>query len=550
MKITLSDDTIEFNESVTVSLTATVKDFKFYAELPASDGFYVSDNLTGMDYNSANKYIVVTQSFTLTPQKAGTFFVGRAWIQSGSKRIFSNQLTLTIKPKEEPVAAKNFFIYAQPSKSKVFVGQEVEVKVWAFCLEGNSFVPSSDGPSATGYNGFWHYDGSYSSTVPYDKKTVSIKGKKYVGFPIYTEYLYPHSTGRLALPVYDYFCTVSNSPFGENDDYTDYYSSTTENEVERKTDSVFIVAEPLPADGRPANFLGDVGNFIIEASVDKTDLKAYESITLTITISGAGNISTLQIPEPVFPAGFEHFAPVTANETVQTEAGIIGTKSFTYNIIPTQPGDFSLDSIGFSFYDLSKKQYVSLNAKPISLHIEPGKPGSRDTTVSNLPTGFLSPENPAKKVLTVFVIVVVPLAIIGTLLLIWLRKRKRRLEAEKAIAETEEKPAPPPGIEFRNMLANAEQLFAQRNVRGSLYILYETLHSAVSKKCELDRPEASISQIRYRLSTKKFDQAEIDQIAAFLERCSLIKYSWASQNPETIRKILADASVFLTKLGY
>lgn len=550
MTITLSDDTIEFNETVTVSLSASVKDFNHYAELPSSEGFYVTDNLNGMSYNQSNQFINIEQTFTLQPLKAGTYYVGRAWIQSGSKRIFSNQLTLTIKAANEPQAVKNFFIVSQPSKTKALVGEPIEVKVWAWCPEGNSFSPSSEGPASTGYSGFWHYDGEYTDVVPYDKKTITIKGKKYIGFPIYSEYIFPNSTGRIALPVYEYYCTVSTRPFPSSDYYDDDYLDGTETEVEKKTDSVFIYIEPIPTDGRPANFLGDVGNFTLEATVDKTDLKAYESIKLTVTLSGAGNINGTHLPDPAFPAGFEHFAPATEEQTIQTDIGIVGSKTFTYTVIPTKEGNFTLNGISFSYYDISKKEYVSLKAKDIQIHVAPGKPNLPDTSVNNLPDGFLSPQSPVKKVLLAFVVVVLPLAILVALLVWWLRKRKRRKEEEIQNETIAEKPAPPPGQEFRIMLRNAEMLFSQRNVQASLHLLYETMHSACSKKCELDRSEASVSQIRYRLSTKKIEQADIDQIAAFLERCSLIRYSWASQNPETIRKILSDASLYLTKLGY
>lgn len=549
--ISLSQDTIRFNETATVTLTGTVRDFHYYAELPSSDGFYATDNLTSMSYSVSNQLTQISQSFTLQPQKAGTFYVGKAWIQSGSRRIFSNQLKLTILPPEEPEAAKNFFIQAVPAKKTVYAGEPLEVNVWAYCAAGNSFEPSSDAPEADAYNGFWHYDGDYSESVPYEKKTISIKGKTYIGFPVYREILFPNTTGRISLPVYSYYCTVRNTPFRSADYYyDDYYLDGTETEVERRSDSAFIEVQPLPADGRPKDFRGDIGSFFIEATIDKTEVKAYEQVTITVTLSGAGNIAALQIPDPAFPAGFEHFAPATEYQNTISDQGIIGTKTFTYKVIPTKEGSYTIDSLSFTYYDLSRKKYMVTKARSFALKVNPGQPPQDPTIDNNLPDGFLSPESPMKKVFRAFLWILIPLAVLIPAFIWWMRKRKKR-EAERKAGEPDKKaPELPPGHEFRLMLRNAEMLFGQRNIKGCMNLLYDAVHSAISKKCELDRSEASASQLRYRLSTKKFSEEEIELLSAFVERCSVTRYAWASQNPESVRKMLAEAASFMTKLGY
>ena len=74
---------------------------------------------------------------------------------------------------------------------------------------------------------------------------------------------------------------------------------------------------PLPQEGRPADFGGLVGSFTLEATVEPQQLKAGESVTLTATVRGRGNVK--RMPELKIPPldGLKVYAdqPVLKDET-------------------------------------------------------------------------------------------------------------------------------------------------------------------------------------------------------------------------------------------
>ena len=56
---------------------------------------------------------------------------------------------------------------------------------------------------------------------------------------------------------------------------------------------------PVPPEGRPADFGGLVGSFTLESTIEPRQLKAGESVTLTATVRGRGNVK--RIPELKIP---------------------------------------------------------------------------------------------------------------------------------------------------------------------------------------------------------------------------------------------------------
>ncbi len=57
---------------------------------------------------------------------------------------------------------------------------------------------------------------------------------------------------------------------------------------------------PLPQEGKPSDFSGLVGKFKMWSKLEPVSLKTGESATLTVSVSGQGNVNRipdLKIPE-------------------------------------------------------------------------------------------------------------------------------------------------------------------------------------------------------------------------------------------------------------
>src|SRR4029078_12057777 len=64
-----------------------------------------------------------------------------------------------------------------------------------------------------------------------------------------------------------------------------------------------ITVKPLPEKNKPPFFKGAVGNFTIEAALEKNSFTTDDAGKLNITISGEGNMSMVISPDIDWPDG-------------------------------------------------------------------------------------------------------------------------------------------------------------------------------------------------------------------------------------------------------
>jgi hypothetical protein len=144
-------------------------------------------------------------------------------------------------------------------------------------------------------------------------------------------------------------------------------------DVVLETDPLYINVRSLPT-GAPPDFNGAVGQFELRASVDTTQGRVNEPITLAIEIEGRGNIETLTEPKlPELPQ-WRLFDSQSSTTLDPRDDGLYGVRRFERLMVPGQAGDASrtIPAIIFSYYDPAAEQYRTSTTDPIVLNIEPG----------------------------------------------------------------------------------------------------------------------------------------------------------------------------------
>ncbi|GAB1472844.1 hypothetical protein MASR2M69_02850 [Bacteroidota bacterium] len=124
------------------------------------------------------------------------------------------------------------------------------------------------------------------------------------------------------------------------DDFFDSYQT-----VRKRINSTAlrVVVDPLPA-GAPASFQGAVGDFTMTARLSRDSVNANEALSLTVNISGTGNINLLEAPKVTFPAGFEVYDTKITDNSNRGTKGASGSKEFEYPLIPRGPGEYTIGS--------------------------------------------------------------------------------------------------------------------------------------------------------------------------------------------------------------
>jgi hypothetical protein len=194
------------------------------------------------------------------------------------------------------------------------------------------------------FNGFGQE--SPTTSPPYSQV---IDGKTYT---VYTQdiILYPNSDGTF---VFDPSALrVPESPFQSEQ----ILSST----------QVAVTVRALPLNN-PLSFRNAVGDFSMSATLDKSDLQQGDVVTLTVSITGQGNLAQVLAPQIIFAEAqwrvFER-PPQFVGDTP-----LNGTKTFTWTLIPQQSGIQTLPNIEWSYFNLQRAEFVTLSQNALSLNV-------------------------------------------------------------------------------------------------------------------------------------------------------------------------------------
>ncbi len=542
LDMSLSRDTIGYNETVVVTVTGELSDFSSPAEFPAPDGLVVISRVTNYSYNSNNGKVNLYQTFTLQPYSTGTFSLGPVWIQSGSKRVFSNKASVTVVGSGKANSiANNIFLRCDVDKKKAMIGEQVAVFVRLYSRQPN-VTRSDEWPKAKAFNGFWYVPGPYDKYYP--DTALYLNGIKYYVQTIHKEYLFPNATGTLKVPSFHYPCTVTQIDYPTGDDFVDNQLAY-ELPLDLHSEEVPIEVYPFPDENKPADFLGDAGRYTMEAAIDRVSMKAWEAATLLVTITGEGNVGFLQLPKQDFPAGIKSYPAVAHDTTIVTVNGVSGSKTFSITLIPEKEGKFTVPGVSFSYYDVKKKEYVTLTSRSFTLDVAPGTPP--DTASENNIAGPGEDEN--GNVLTIILLVLVPVFLLGGFLIY--RKRKKKKEpAENETAVQQEAPAPPKVRIADSVIPNAEHYLHAGQPMAAISALYEGFLAACCQKCELSREEASVHQLRYRMKMKGIPAETTERILEHSALLSRLRYTPSEVTPPLMAEIVQKTRELLTNLRF
>jgi hypothetical protein len=291
-------------------------------------------------------------------------------------------------PATEDEIKKDLFIKVVADKSKVHIGEQITISYKLY-----SRIPMQMAISKLpSLNGFWTQD----FDIPKQAKPTDeiLNGKKYQVFLLKKSALFPQETGTLELDpaeakgvarivqkvrhkmsdMFDPFgagTLMMNDPFFNSAFYD--AMAYKDLEVHLKSTPLKITVTALPEKDKPSDFGGAVGKFNITSKIDKKELTTDDVATLTLNISGSGNLKLIEAPKPVLPNGLNTYDPQILDTITGRSTTITGSKIITYVITPHTPGDYDIPAMPFSYYNPESGQYVIQHTEPIKLHVKPGK---------------------------------------------------------------------------------------------------------------------------------------------------------------------------------
>jgi len=179
-----------------------------------------------------------------------------------------------------------------------------------------------------------------------------------------------------------------------------------------------VTIMPLPAQGKPEKFQGDIGSFTMKAEYGTEKVKVYEAATVNGDREGSGNLITMTKPyvEKDMP-GLKVISEEGESSITLDGERLRGSRKFIYTLVPEKAGEINAGRIMFSFFNPDSGRYETAETKEISF-VATGDGGKTGTRFDN--------EGEEKKLdLNPLYFVLIVLAVAGTVVFVVLWERRR-----------------------------------------------------------------------------------------------------------------------------
>lgn len=526
--------------------------------------------------------IAYTYTYILQAQKEGNFEIPAASVTVDNKSYTSNTLSIKVvrntsgSGQTQAYANQNqgaggvqsgpndVYVKAFSSNSNPIQGQGIVVTYKIFTKVPIAQINIS---KLSSFSGFWSQN-LMRENDKLQQYTQVIDGQQYVVADIRKIVLFPLKSGRLVIDPLQLECvaqikrqtkTRSGDPFFDDFFNDPFFSSNTANvEKSLKSNALIIDVKPLPEAGKPADFSGAVGSFAFKTEIDKSKLKTNEALTLKCVISGQGNIQLIDKLNINFPPDFETYDPKVTSDISNTVTGINGSQTFEYLVIPRKPGKFTIKPFSFSYFDLDKKQYVTLSSPEYSIEVEKGNGdaavmtysgankedikyiGSDIRHIKDKPFSLSPLGRTFFASLAFWLFLLIPLGLFVLLILLWRKLAARRGDTVLMKNLKATKIA-------RKRLRKAEE-FLKNSKQEEFYVeISQALWGYLSDKFSIPLSELSIESVHEALVFKNVKEEIISQFIETLNNTEFARFA-PGEKTMNMERIYQQALEIITKI--
>ncbi len=330
----------------------------------------------------------VDYTYFIQPKKIGTFRIGPARVLINGKTYTSNTAKLrVVKPAESKGADPSpIFLTAELSDDTVYV-EEQTIYILKLYLRRNVRNINLNLPQTENL-----IFKQISKPTEY-RSTRS--GQNFQVIEVRYAVV-PSKAGSYAVDPAKMSMTVLQSSRSSNRGFmNDPFSSFTSGRPLSVTSkSLQLMVRPLPQKGKPPDFSGLVGKFKMWSKLEPVSLKTGESATLTVSVSGQGNVN--RIPDLKMPelSHIKIYADKPVLESTQDSNGTKGSKTMKWALVPEKDGRLEVPPVAVSFFDTEHHRYKTLKSAKYTLSVLPGK---KETIMVSEPNGAAISDNGAVK---------------------------------------------------------------------------------------------------------------------------------------------------------
>lgn len=526
----------------------------------------------------------VTFTYTVSADKAGTFHIPAATVQSDGKSVTSASPEITVLPGGstarnngvaqqgqggghtgsqqqadrmhtqnvgDRITNKDIFIAVTASKKRVFEQEAVLLTYKLYTLvnvsELQGKMPNLDG---------FHVQEINRQRQP-ELKMEHYNGKNY-GTVVWSQYVvFPQQTGTLTIPEIKYEATVIQQN-RSMDPFEAFFGGGSMMQEVRKTvmaPAVTLQVDALPQP-KPANFSGAVGKFSIESSLTPQQLKANDATTLRLTVSGTGNMKLMKAPEVAWPKDFERYDPKTEEKTSIGPNGSTGKVLYDYIAVPRHQGKFEVPAVEFCYFDPDAREYRTVSADAYTVEVEKGTGGGNSTSAISkediellnsdirfIKTGKATFQTGDSAFYNSRRFWLIHAALLGIFLaLVWAFRRRA-----VAMADVAGRRGRGASKAATKRLKLARKLLKENNATAFYEETMKALWGYVGDKLNIPAGELSKDNVHERLSARGLTEELIDEFIRTLDDCEFARFA-PGDPAATMDKIYASAEAVINQM--
>ena len=543
--------------------------------IPSLDGFTAYSSGRSQNISIINGQITSSVSFTyiLVPNEVGEYTLGPFSIDYKNNTYSADAIDIKVlqrsaQPQAPSYAAPDYrdaerelFIETYVDKLRAYVNEQITL-TFAFYQAVNLFGNPVYNPAST--TGFWTED------MPPQKKYYKIiNGVNYLVTEIKTA-LFATSPGeftigsaRLEASVEDPEKFSSRSPFDIFD--RDAFSMFRRGKpVILATDPINVEILPLPEEGKPVDFKGDVGSFDISGTIDKDTVEENQPVTLKLTIKGKGNIKTISSPSfPEIP-DIKYYDSASSENISKENYLVQGEKIFEKVVIPKSTGQYAIGPIEYSYFDPTLKRYIEKRIEPIAINATESEdeiaspatpllslPGLSKEEVRLLksdichiktnPVNFRERQSFLYKNKIFYLINILPLAFLAFLYIYELHRQKLRTDIGYARSRRARGAA-------SKRLKKARQIMSKDKVKEFYAEIYKTVIEYVADKLNIPHPSITKDLLEEKLKSKGLPGSVIAEIKELFDICDMARFASVKFTKEDMHKTIEQAIDIIAEL--
>ena len=393
IRLELGPDQIGENQAWTITVSVSNDRLKGYDHFPDIDGFKKRGTSTQSQTSIVNGQISSTQSVVMTymPTRQGSFLLPPFKMTINDQIISSPGKRISVGPpvqsQRDPFRSlfdrdpiddffgqgggdfvdiqEDAFLALTTSKDEVYIGEGFNTTL-SFLVADNNRAPLqfhelgrqlSEILKKLRPSNCWEENFNIENI---EGNPMEINGKFYTQYKIYQATFYPLNAHPIAFPsvgleMIKFKVAKNPSFFGQNrkEDYKTFYSKA-------RT----VKVKELPP--HPLKESVAVGDYRLDERLTSVNLKTGQSSPYEFNVYGEGNISAIEKARIIKDNRFDFYEPNIKQSVRRENNRVAGGKSFSYFLIPKEPGVYNLgDYFRWIFFNPKTHRYDTLQSKQV-----------------------------------------------------------------------------------------------------------------------------------------------------------------------------------------